>query len=68
MILVMINVFYENFAAMGEENQGQYQSWPFYTVLLKIGSCLMVVSFPGFCYPLNNVETSMNVFLVCFVF
>lgn len=29
MILVMINVFYENFAAMGEENQGQYQSWPF---------------------------------------
>lgn len=47
---------------MGEENQGQYHSLPFYAVSFKIGSCLMVVSCPGFCYPINNVETSVALF------
>lgn len=40
---------------MGEEIQGQYHSLPFYAVSFKIRSCLMVVSCPGFCYPINNV-------------
>lgn len=47
---------------MGEETQDQYHSLPFYAVSFKIGNCLMAVSCPGFCYPINNVETSVALF------
>ena len=43
---------------MGEENQGKSQSAVF-CVSFKIGSCLIMVSCPGFSFPINNVDRIM---------